>query len=119
LRFDRFFEAHLDPLFDLIEQKSQSYKRVRIAILDTGINEGHPVLNANSDRIVEKRSWIDDGNDMLDMYESGHGTHTAALVLQTAPLAHICVAKISKDRHLGKPEHIKEVSSKTDPSEQG
>ncbi len=108
-RLDDFYATHLD-LLEQLRKAKPSYKTIKIAILDTGINEKHPDIYPNTDRIVQRKSWIDDGSDMLDTYESGHCTHTAVLVLQTAPFAHICVARICKDKNLQKIEHIKEVS---------
>lgn len=109
-RFNKFLESQIDPLDQLLESE-QPHKPARIAVLDTGVNEKHRTLYANSKRIVKRRNWVEDDNEMKDLYVTGHGTHTAALLLETAPLAHICVARISKDEHLGKEEHIRDVCS--------
>ncbi len=116
-RFDNFRAAHLDSLEDLL-QANRPYKRVGIAILDTRLNERHPVILQNPEQIVEMRTCVEDGDGILnmsDMPETAHGRHTVALVPQTALFAHICIARISKGISLGKAEHTRDVNLRTDP----
>lgn len=62
-------------------------RRVKIAILDTGIDRTRAEIEAElNKRIKGSKSWIDDqGGDNF-----GHGTHDASLLMKFAPEAHIC-----------------------------
>ena len=72
-------------------------RRVKIAILDTGIDRSHGKIGAQWDRRVKgTKSWII--NEDADVDRCGHGTHGAALLMRIAPEAHIYVARIAKDR---------------------
>jgi hypothetical protein len=71
-------------------------RRVRIAILDTGITRAHKGIDAGFDtkRLAKERcySWVGESTN-VDDYD-GHGTNVAALVLQIAPEADIYIAKV-------------------------
>ncbi len=73
-------------------------KGIRIAILDTGIDSGHPALTAN---IVAKKNFT--GGDSLDVTDNvGHGTmvagviaaHDSTHVVGVAPEVDLYVAKV-------------------------
>jgi hypothetical protein len=92
--------------------------RVRIAILDTGIDRNDEVLLAFKERIKLGRSWVDniqegDGND-ID--EFGHGTHTAALLCTIAPEADIYIGRVCKGKALEDPVSIAKVIFHAHPS---
>lgn len=71
-------------------------KRIKIAILDTGIDKNHPDIAARwSERIKGWRSWIRPDDASEDV--SGHGTHAASLLMTAAPEADLYVARIAKD----------------------
>lgn len=88
--------------------------RVRIAILDTGLNKNHPqvkkMLEAkNNDKRIKKcRSWVPgvvgtDNTDKKGILRAdedidGHGTHCAMVAHKVAPDADIYVARIFRDR---------------------
>ena len=95
-------------------------RRVKIAILDTGVDWGHSGIktavdnermkkNKQSNRrrpsIKQKddnwcKNWV--GPDKDDVYDSdGHGTHVADLIHRTAPGAEIYVARVFKERSFG------------------
>ena len=71
--------------------------KVRIAVLDTGVDLNHPDMN--SERIQSVRSWVNGKNgeeeDRGGGDESGHGTHTAGILLDLAPDADIYLAQIA------------------------
>lgn len=73
--------------------------RVKIAILDTGIDLEHPDMEACEGRIKSVRSWVDGKNgeeeDSAGGDESGHGTHTTGIILDVAPDADIYVARVA------------------------
>ncbi|CZR56494.1 uncharacterized protein PAC_06382 [Phialocephala subalpina] len=77
---------------------------IKIAILDTGIDYEHTIIKANCERIVKTRSWVNDGNDMKDVF--GHGAHTLAMLLKVAPYAHVCVARVAEAQKLASEEDI-------------
>lgn len=69
---------------------------VKIAVLDTGIDQGHPIfevtdaLKGTRNCYDEKRRNVPDTN--------GHGTFIAVLVLEYAPDADLYVIKITDKR---------------------
>ena len=72
-------------------------RRVKIAILDTGIDRTHGMIGPQWEKRVRgTRSWVKD--EGADVDNCGHGTHGAALLMRIAPEAHIYVARIAKDR---------------------
>lgn len=85
------------------KSKSPSSRRVKVALLDTGIDLKHADFSYEypSGRIKSVRSWVDgnegsenqDGGD-----ESGHGTFIASLLLSLVPNIDLYVARISKSR---------------------
>ena len=106
----------MDPL--------EEHHRVKIAILDTGLNTKHGDIEDSLDRIwvyednpikSNASDWTmnkDDGayntseatlgtykrckvNSIVD--EEGHGTHIAGLVLEYAPDAHLYVANVANE----------------------
>ncbi|CAG2005085.1 unnamed protein product [Fusarium graminearum] len=75
-----------------------SHPRIRIAILDTGVDESNPFFRGVRQRRIKRdapfkatRSFV--GEPEID--ELGHGTNVAALMLKISPEADIYIAKIS------------------------
>lgn len=71
---------------------------VKIAILDTGVDNNHPLIQTQQHRIKGWADWTQnyegkEGNARID--RSGHGTHSTWLLLQYAPGAEIYVSKVS------------------------
>lgn len=99
---------------------SVSHSRVKVALLDTGIDLQHSYFEGEylSGRIKSVRSWVDgkkaaedrDGGDV-----SGHGTFIASLLLDLCPAIDIYVARISKSRNFkkGTSENVANVSPRT------
>lgn len=92
--------------------------RVRIAILDTGVDHKHSKISGaefgDTPVIVQCRSFVggfEGHNDHSRTQDNdGHGTHIVGLVLQLAPHAEIYVAKISETRQVPVDSRIDEVS---------
>jgi hypothetical protein len=62
--------------------------RIKVAILDTGLDVGHPDVMARAERIKDVRSWVNglDGKQDRKAGDScGHDTHVASLLLNVAP----------------------------------
>jgi subtilisin family serine protease len=74
---------------------SKDDERVRIAVLDTGIDLDHPIIAKCKTSIVECRSWVVDDTSISDV--CGHGTHIASVLLKLAPWADLYVARVFKD----------------------
>jgi subtilisin family serine protease len=79
---------------------------VKIAVLDTGVDLMHPDMEARKKQIKGRYNWVNNQN-VLD--RSGHGTHTAGLLLDYAPDAELYVAKIT-EKELCDPGTIAAVS---------
>lgn len=88
----------------LAQGRKSSGRRVKIAILDTGIDLAHPDFSkvdpnhedygTPRDRVKWKSFVSSDG----DQDHSGHGTHSVALLLRLAPKAKIFVARVVEGR---------------------
>lgn len=91
----------LPPPLYTIGSSQNTIEKIRIAVLDSGVDgsgtsaiirsaikHGRINLNRSKSFVVDSRpiDWQVDSH--------GHGTHVARLLLQTAPAAEICVAKI-------------------------
>ncbi|GFF44406.1 uncharacterized protein PAC_01091 [Aspergillus udagawae] len=100
---DRWFQW-LDERVPQVIDDCLETPKVKIAILDTGIDLKNDFIRVNKTRIKGLESWIDDGNKSGDLF--GHGTHTAGLLLRVAPTADIYVARVVANKHLDKPENI-------------
>ncbi len=72
-------------------------KRVKIAILDTGLDLTHRYFQHESakKRIKKVEDFVDSGGSGQD--SCGHGSHCAGLLRLVAPEADIYVARITKD----------------------
>lgn len=80
--------------------------RLRVAILDTGIDINHPMILQDS-RIKECKSWT---GTPADKDSSGHGTHIANSILDLTRNVDIYIAKITENNILENADHIAEVS---------
>ncbi|PVH69595.1 subtilisin-like protein, partial [Cadophora sp. DSE1049] len=85
-------------------------RKIRIAILDTGIDEDHSFFKgikrtrrARDSPFKHMQSFTGDSN-AADSF--GHGTNVAALILKIAPEADLYIAKISRGQKEEGPEPI-------------
>lgn len=70
-----------------------------IAVLDTGIDELHPLFLNNSTQILEGWNHYDDNAHMTDVH--GHGTAMAGIIATLAPDAQILPYKVLGDDGIG------------------
>jgi len=90
-------------------------KRVKIAILDTGLNKHHPKVDEllkqpkRELRIKTKecKSWVD---GPWDEDSDGHGTACAMIAHKVAPNADIYIARIFQDRTTVNGNYVVDVS---------
>jgi subtilisin family serine protease len=81
-------------------QRGYTAKGVKVAVLDTGVDQDHPDLKG---RIKATRNFTGDDNDVTD--EHGHGTHVAGIIAGsgpepgTAPDADLLIGKVCQPDH--------------------
>lgn len=104
---EKFNSIHIHPLV----QADAVSRKIRIAVLDTGVSKKDPFIRGSARRIVGGRSWVGmNHQDYDDTY--GHGTHVTRFLLQAAPAAEVFIAKISNDKYIDEKDvgRIAEVS---------
>lgn len=85
--------------------------RIKVAILDTGLDVSHIYVKACEKRIKDIRSWVNGLNGKQDRNAgdaSGHGTHITCLLLDVAPDTDVYVARIA-EHHPESPDQIAKV----------
>jgi hypothetical protein len=98
---DRWFDILNSTVYQVTdENRKENQKRVRVAILDTGVDATHPVIHAaqKQRRIVDcfpsSRAPDRSSDDPL-CDTQGHGTHGASVLLRTAPNANLYIARVT------------------------
>ncbi|KAI0198197.1 hypothetical protein F4808DRAFT_436847 [Astrocystis sublimbata] len=89
------------PGFAETLSNTPSPPRIRVAILDTGVDPTDKMIKGalRSSRIRDCRAFVGSRpTDHSDAYS--HGTHVARLILKMAPSAEIFIAKICEGKHL-------------------
>ena len=111
---DRWF-ADMEDINERIfsEFRRQDARRVKIGILDTGIDMRNTAFQAkNVRRRIKKRvDFADPEGRGVDV--CGHGTHCAALINRVAPAADIYIGRVTKDWSGLDEEVVAKVSSRT------
>jgi hypothetical protein len=113
-RTDEIFSRYLSQTHALLSSRAIGKPRVRIAVLDTGLNTQHPEVQemlekAKEDgRVIECKSWVLGPPNEGDL--DGHGTHCAMVVSYAAPNVDLYVARIFRDCSTIRAEHVSEVS---------
>lgn len=95
----------LEALSPLQQLHPGDPRRVRVAIIDTGIDMGHIDIQAAAanGQIVKVCDWVDgrDGVEDENIGDSeGHGTHIASVLLDMAPHVDLYIARVTKQREL-------------------
>jgi Subtilase family len=72
--------------------------RIKIAVLDTGCDHEAAFFHSPTrrNRIKGWKDWVHKSANYEDL--SGHGTHTVALAMKTAPAADIFIARVARHR---------------------
>jgi subtilisin family serine protease len=85
-------------------------RRIRIAVLDTGVDSTHPFIKAaiKHNRIKRVESFVEGVKGTHDSH--GHGTHIAALLLEIAPDSQLYIAKVAEGGKIPANHKIADVS---------
>lgn len=80
----------------LISTTARCQKRVTIAILDTGYDDGAAFFQSPRRRVrLQKwRDWVVGAQEPKDA--DGHGTYILSLIMRIAPEANLCVARVAR-----------------------
>ncbi|KLU93141.1 hypothetical protein MAPG_12079 [Magnaporthiopsis poae ATCC 64411] len=90
--------AGINTKFD--QQRIGRFKRVKIAILDTGIDMTNDIFNNPTarERIKQREDFLREDPARTDAHDKcGHGSHCAGLLRRVAPAAGIYIARVAKD----------------------
>lgn len=94
----KLLEARVHPLI----MAEEGQPRIKVAILDTGIQLPEEAEEVYEEQILCCKSWLkaEKGSDLLkgDRDLDGHGTHCASLLLKVAPNVDIYVARVFQKR---------------------
>lgn len=105
---DEWFFNVSTRVHPVLERRSFSDdEKVRVAILDTGIDASHSVFSGCAFDENNCHDWTNSNDPTVDIV--GHGTHSAALVLKVAPNASLYIAKVF-DSAIGIAETPKNVA---------
>ncbi|KAJ0108959.1 Intracellular serine protease [Diaporthe amygdali] len=104
-RWKENYQAVYDKFIPASEDPAPSTPRVRIAVLDTGIDLGHPDIQACNENIKAKYNCLNERLDSNVHDLDGHGTFVTSLLLDYAPNADIYIVKIA-DRKPANPRVI-------------
>lgn len=98
-------ECQVDKDGDQSQSEKQIHSRIRVAILDTGIDMNHPEID-DDERIVGHKSWT---GTLAEQDTSGHGTHIASTILKLTSNVDLFIAKITDNNVLEDTDRISEV----------
>ena len=89
----RKWKREYDEVYEKLLDTERLPGSVKIAILDNGIYNEHPKLEARGSRIIATRKFH--GTSEEGVFDgNGHGTFTAGLIFDYAPDLELYVAKI-------------------------
>ena len=90
-------KSNVHPYIDRPLNFPRRKSRVKIAVLDTGVDFKHPFIDGavKTKRIQVATSFVNNDESIQDSF--GHGTHVAKLLLEVAPDAELLVAKIAEE----------------------
>lgn len=99
---DAWFTRELKSVQEIIKKVRKNPNPVRVAIIDTGVDSQHPVIQTAllAKQIVDLKGFpqsLDPLNHAaLDPYKDprGHGTHGAHVLMQVAPHAKLYIARV-------------------------
>jgi len=112
-RSDEWFQYYSDNVLKIIKSQPQIVnKRIRVAILDSGVDPMDPFIRRELKRRIKYQSFIPGLESVED--KVGHGTHTAALLLRTAQNADVYIGRITIDGKIWSSDQIAKVSNPID-----
>ncbi|OHW94399.1 intracellular serine protease [Colletotrichum incanum] len=91
----------------LSPQYDKNMERVRVTIIDTGLDKTHPFVikrrwqdfrQAANKKIVLFQDFVTENPSAEAIDEDGHGTFIAGIVLQLAPLVELSIARVATTR---------------------
>jgi subtilisin family serine protease len=111
-----WFKNFTDEVYPLFGWEDEDVRKVKVAILDTGIDSYHPFLTDALDMVKHSRyrdftkSSLDDVATPTDI--CGHGTYIAGIFLRLAPHVELYIARVCETTDLGSKEasQVAEVS---------
>lgn len=87
-----------------IRNKSNAFKPVRIAIIDTGFDASHPFIRGQDNQLdarIKAAQNFAQGSNPRDIQDVvGHGTHALGLLLKVATCAEIYIAKVANKENV-------------------
>ncbi|PTB43260.1 hypothetical protein M441DRAFT_134148 [Trichoderma asperellum CBS 433.97] len=93
------FDAAMQLSAKSIRNKSNAFKPVRIAIIDTGFDASHPFIRGQDNQLdarIKAAQNFAQGSNPRDIQDVvGHGTHALGLLLKVATCAEIYIAKVA------------------------
>lgn len=87
--------AQLERVHRIVDENRKDNRRVKVAILDTGIDFMHSEIK-QAKMIKECKGFPDSLDPRQD--KIGHGTHGASVFLKTAPQALLYIARVVDDQ---------------------
>lgn len=87
------------PVFRNIYEKSRNRSPIKIAVLDTGYDNGaHFFQNRSRKRQLKSDNWLDClGLSKKPVDNDGHGSYVVSLAMKLAPAAEIYVARVAEN----------------------
>lgn len=106
---ERFMRLVAQLHVDNGDHPAQSNKtpscRLKLAILDTGIDINHPEFFGD-ERVKACKAWT---STSADEDSSGHGTHIASTILSLTRNVDVYVAKVTENNFLEHPDNVADV----------
>ncbi|KAK2059738.1 subtilisin-like protein [Colletotrichum caudatum] len=91
----------------LSPQHDKNMERVRVTIIDTGLDKTHPFVikrrwqdsrQAANKKVALFKDFVTENPSAEAIDEDGHGTFVAGIVLQLAPLVELSIARVATTR---------------------
>jgi subtilisin family serine protease len=88
--------------------RRQACKRIKIRVLDTGIDMKNAAFKDDTvrQRIKKRIDFLDPNGKGVARDECGHGTHCAALVNKIAPAADIYIGRVALEFDSGLDDNV-------------
>lgn len=98
---DEWFETLKSSVHKAITKSrtGSKFPSVKVAIIDSGVCMGHPIIKNHIKRGAISKDRCKAFPQTLDHLDdkNGHGTHTASVLLETAPDVELYIARVTDD----------------------